>query len=128
MSEHNNKPGATGLTRIINAYGYSIKGLKAAFINEAAFRQELLLFIILAPLALWLGQSGVEQALLIGSLFLVLIVELINSAIEAVVDHFGKELHELSGRAKDIGSSAVLVSLLNVFVIWGWVLGERLLT
>ena len=69
-----------------------------------------------------------EQALLIGSLFLVLIVELINSAIEAVVDRFGKELHELSGRAKDIGSSAVLVSLLNVFVIWGLVLCERLLT
>ncbi|MDH5785407.1 MAG: diacylglycerol kinase [Chromatiales bacterium] len=122
MSTHNNKPGATGLTRIINAFGYSLKGLKAAFINEAAFRQELLAFIVLAPLAIWLGQSGVEQALLIGSLFLVLIAELINSAIEAVVDRFGKELHELSGRAKDIGSATVLIAMLNLFVVWVLVL------
>ena len=125
MSENNNKPGATGLTRIINAYGYSMKGLRAAFINEAAFRQELLLFVILAPLAIWLGQNGVEQALLIGSLFLVLIVELINSAIEAVVDRFGKELHELSGRAKDIGSAAVFIAMANVIVVWGLVLYKQ---
>ncbi len=126
MSEHNNKPGATGLTRIINAGGYSIKGLKAAWVNEAAFRQELLLCIVLAPMAIWLGQNGVEQALLLGSLFLVLIVELINSAIEAVVDRFGKERHELSGRAKDIGSAAVMLALLNAAVIWGLLLYGRL--
>jgi diacylglycerol kinase (ATP) len=122
MGEQSNKPGATGLTRVINATGYSVKGLKAAFINEAAFRQELLLFVVLAPLALWLGRSGVEQALLIGSLFLVLIVELVNSAIEAVVDRFGSEMHELSGRAKDIGSAAVMLSLANLFVVWALVL------
>jgi len=112
------KPGKQGIVRVIDAAGYSWAGLKAAFKNEAAFRQELALFIILTPLALWLGDSGVEQALLIGSLFLVLIVELVNSAIEAVVDRFGGELHELSGRAKDIGSAAVLVAIVNVFVVW----------
>ena len=125
MSEHNNKPGATGLTRVINAAGYSLQGLKAAFINEAAFRQELLLVVVMAPLAIWLGQNGVEQALLIGTLFLVLIVELINSAIEAVVDRFGSEMHELSGRAKDIGSAAVMIALANVFVVWALVLYDR---
>ena len=125
MSEHNNKPGATGLTRVINAAGYSIKGLRAAFINEAAFRQELLLFVVLTPVAIWLGQGGVEQALLIGSLFLVLIVELINSAIEAIVDRVGSEMHELSGRAKDIGSAAVFIALGNVFVVWALVLYKQ---
>lgn len=125
MSEHNNKPGATGLTRIINAAGYSMKGLSAAFVNEAAFRQELLLFVVMTPLALWLGQSGVEQALLIGSLFIVLIVELINSAIEAIVDRTGSEFHELSGRAKDIGSAAVLVALINLAVVWCLVLYKQ---
>ena len=113
-----NKAGKKGITRVIDAAGYSWAGLKAAFKNEAAFRQELALFIILAPLALWLGDNGVERALLIGSLFLVLIVELFNSEIEAVVDRFGGELHELSGRAKDIGSAAVLVAIINVFVVW----------
>lgn len=125
MSEHNNKPGAIGLTRIINAFGYSMKGLKAAWVNEAAIRQEFVLLLGLAPLALWLGQGGVEKALLIGSLLLVLIVELLNSAIEAVVDRFGSELHELSGRAKDIGSAAVFVALLNVVVVWVLVLGVK---
>jgi diacylglycerol kinase (ATP) len=125
MSEHNNKPGATGLTRVINATGYSVKGLKAAFINEAAFRQELLLFVVLSPVAIWLGQNGVEQALLIGSLFLVLITELMNSAIEAIVDRIGSEMHELSGRAKDIGSAAVMLSLANVFVVWALVLYQQ---
>ncbi len=125
MSEYNNKPGATGITRVINAFGYSMKGLKAAFINEAAFRQELLLFVVLSPVAIWLGQSGVEQALLIGSLFLVLITELMNSAIEAIVDRIGSEMHELSGRAKDIGSAAVLLSLANVFVVWVLVLYQQ---
>lgn len=125
MAEFSNKPGATGLTRVINAFGYSMKGLRAALINEAAFRQELLLFIVMTPLALWLGSNGIERALLIGSLFLVLIVELLNSAIEAIVDRVGSEFHELSGRAKDIGSAAVLLSLANVAVIWLLLLGER---
>ena len=120
------KPGATGLKRIINAAAYSWHGLKATFIHEAAFRQELLLCCILLPLALFMTNDGVERALLIGSLLLVLIVELLNSAVEAVVDRFGGEIHELAGRAKDIGSAAVLLSLINVLVIWGLVLWPRL--
>ena len=112
------KTGVTGIRRIINATGYSLKGLKAAIKHEAAFRQELLLVIILLPLAFYLGNDGVEHALMIGSLFLVLIVELLNSAIESVVDRVGEEHHELSGRAKDIGSAAVFLSLLNVIAVW----------
>ena len=90
--------------------------------REAAFRQELALCVVLVLAALWLGKNGVEWALMIGSLLLVLIVELLNSGIEAVVDRFGDELHELSGRAKDMGSAAVMISLLNVPVIWGLVI------
>lgn len=112
------KPGNTGITRIIKAAGYSWAGLCAAFKHEAAFRQELALSIILIPTGIWLGQSGIERALLIGCVLLVLIVELVNSAIEAVVDRSGTERHELAGRAKDIGSAAVLVALLNVIVVW----------
>lgn len=109
----------TGLRRIINATGFSLAGLKAAFKYEAAFRQELALCVILIPSALWLGENAIEQALLIGSLLLVLMVELLNSAVETLVDRVSHEQHELSGRVKDIGSAAVLVSLLNVVVIWG---------
>ena len=116
------KPGNTGFTRIIKAAGYSWAGLKAAFKHEAAFRQELALCVVMIPLGIWLGQTGVERALLIGSLLLVLIVELLNSAVEAVVDRFGGEQHELSGRAKDIGSAAVFIALLNVAIVWGLVL------
>ena len=112
------KTGVTGIRRIINATGYSLKGLKASFKHEAAFRQELLLTIILLPLAIYLGHDGVERAIMLGSLFLVLIVELLNSAVESVVDRIGDEHHELSGRAKDIGSAAVFVSLVNVIVVW----------
>jgi len=112
----------TGFTRIFCAIGYSMKGLKAACIHEAAFRQELALCVMLAPLGAWLGNNGVERAILIGSLILVLIVELINSAIEAAVDRHGAEHHALSGRAKDLGSAAVMVSILNVIVIWALVL------
>ncbi|MBL1261041.1 MAG: diacylglycerol kinase [Thiotrichaceae bacterium] len=112
------KPSKTGLARVIAAGGYSATGLKAAFKYETAFRQELALILILAPLALCLGDNGVERALLIGSLLLVLIVELVNSAIESVVDRFGGGHHELSGRAKDIASAAVLIALINVFVVW----------
>lgn len=113
------KPGRTGLSRVMHAANYSWQGLKAAFKHEAAFRQELALVVILVPLAIWLTSDAVELSLLIGSLLLVLIVELVNSAIEAIVDRFGGEQHELSGRAKDIGSAAVLVSLINVGLIWG---------
>lgn len=116
------KPGKTGIARIIDATGYSWRGVRAAFKHEAAFRQELLLLVILAPVALWLGNSGVEYALLIGSLLLVLMVELLNSAVEAVVDRIGPEHHKLAGRAKDIGSAAVFVALLNAAVIWLFIL------
>lgn len=116
------KPGKTGLTRVINAAGYSWQGLRAAYRHEAAFRQELWLALWLAPLALWLGEDGVDYALLIGSLLLVLIVELLNSALEAVVDRIGEEHHELAGRAKDIGSAAVFVALVNVALVWFFVL------
>ena len=120
------KPGATGLKRIINATGYSWLGLNAAFKHESAFRQELLLCLILLPIAVRFAESAVEYALLLGSLFLILIVELINSAIEAVVDRFGGEMHELSGRAKDIGSAAVLLALINTAIIWGVILWPKL--
>jgi len=112
------KPGATGLTRIIHAFGYSMKGMRAAMRHESAFRQEVALFVVLLPVAIWLGQSGVQYILLIGSLLLVLIVELLNSAVEAVVDRIGNEHHELAGRAKDMGSAAVFISLINVFFVW----------
>lgn len=108
----------TGIKRIFNAAGYSTKGIKAAFQYEAAFRQELILFIILAPIGLWLGENGMQRALLVGSLLLVLVTEMINSAIEAVVDRIGNEQHELSGRAKDMGSAAVFIALINVVLIW----------
>lgn len=116
------KPGATGLTRIVNAAGYSLQGLRAAVKYESAFRQELFLVVILLPAVFWVGNTAVEYALLIGSLLMVLIVELLNSAIEAVVDRVGSEHHELAGRAKDMGSAAVLLSLLQVCVVWGLVL------
>lgn len=113
------KSGATGIKRIINAAGYSLRGLSAAFKHESAFRQELALCVVLVPAAIYLGQTHIERSILIGSLLLVLIVELLNSAIEAIVDRVGHEHNELSGRAKDIGSAAVFVSLANVVIIWG---------
>ena len=112
------KPGATGIKRIIDATGYSFKGLAAAIKYESAFRQEMFLAIILIPVAVYLGETGMERALMIASVLLVLIVELLNSAIESVVDRVGNEQHELSGRAKDIGSAAVFISLVNVAVVW----------
>jgi diacylglycerol kinase (ATP) len=112
------KTGATGLRRIINAFGYSIKGMRAAFKHESAFRQETTLLIILLPIAFLLGQNIVDYSILIGSLLLVIIVELLNSAVEAVVDRVGDEHHKLAGRAKDMGSAAVFISLVNVIVIW----------
>ena len=116
------KTGHTGLERIIKAAGYSSKGLQAAFLNEAAFRQEVVLALVLIPLACWLKVSPVERVLLIATVLVVLIVELGNSAIEAVVDRIGSDYHELSGRAKDIGSAAVLISLLLLALTWGIIL------
>jgi diacylglycerol kinase (ATP) len=114
--------GKTGLRRLINAAGYSIAGLAAAARHEDAFRQELILAAVMVPLGLWLGASGVERALLVGSVLLVLVVELLNSAIEATVDRVSLDDHSLAKRAKDIGSAAVMVALVNVVVIWFLVL------
>jgi diacylglycerol kinase (ATP) len=111
--------------RVARAGSYSMKGLGAALRKEAAFRQEFVLFVLLAPLGFWLGADGVERSLLVGSLVLVLIVELLNSAVEAVVDRVSKERHKLSGRAKDMGSAAVLLALLLVFFVWGAILLPR---
>ena len=115
----------TDLGRVVRAAGYSLAGLKAALRGEAAFRQELALFVVLAPLGAWWGRNGVERALLVGSLLLVLVIELANSAIEAVVNRIGREHHELSGQAKDMGSAAVLLAMLLVVVVWGFVLADR---
>jgi len=110
--------GKTGLQRLINAAGYSISGLAAAARHEDAFRQELMLAAVLVPLGLYLGEGGVERALLVGSVLLVLIVELLNSAVEATVDRVSLDDHNLAKRAKDIGSAAVMLSLANVGVVW----------
>jgi len=114
--------GKTGFIRLWNAFGYSIAGFRAAYKHEDAFRQEVWLAIVLVPLALWLPVTMIAKALMIGSVLLVIIVELLNSAIEATVDRISLENHDLAKRAKDIGSSAVLVSLINVCVVWGLVL------
>lgn len=110
--------GKTGLRRLWNATHYSLSGLAAAARHEDAFRVELALALLLAPLALWLGESGVERAMLLGSLLLVLIVELLNSAVEAAVDRISFEDHRLAKRAKDMGSAAVMLSLLTAGAIW----------
>ena len=119
------KPGNTGLRRIVNATFFSAAGFRAAWRDEAAFRQELVLCVVLVPTAVWLGQTAVERALLIGSCLVVLIVELLNSGIEAVVDRVGAEHHRLSGQAKDLGSAAVLLSLVLVLVTWGLIAWAR---
>jgi diacylglycerol kinase (ATP) len=113
------KPARTGWRHLIDSTGYSLKGLRFAFRHETAFRQELALCVLLLPLAWWIGSGPVEWILLLGSCLLVLTVELINSAIESVVDRIGTEHHELSGRAKDIGSAAVMLSLLTAGLTWG---------
>ena len=110
--------GKTGLRRLINAFGYSIAGTLAAFKHEDAFRQEVILSAILIPLALYLGQTGIEQALMIASIIFVIIVELLNSSLEATVDRISVKRHKLAKRAKDIGSAAVFFSLVNATVIW----------
>lgn len=114
--------GKTGLQRVLNAAGYSWAGLTAAFKHEDAFRQELYLALLLIPLALILGDTGIERALMIAAVLGVLVVELLNSALEAAVDRISLDHHELIKRAKDMGSAAVLLALVNVVVIWGLVL------
>ncbi len=112
--------------RILMATVWSLQGLRAAWLHESSFRLEVYLFLLLAPLGWWLGEGGVERALLVGALLLVLCVELLNSAIEAVIERFGPEHHVLAGRAKDMGSAAVFVAMLNVILVWGAILGPRL--
>ncbi|OGV74289.1 MAG: diacylglycerol kinase [Methylophilales bacterium RIFCSPHIGHO2_02_FULL_57_10] len=114
--------GKTGLTRLWNALHYSLDGFKAAYQHEDAFRQEVLMAIVLIPLGIYLGKSGVERALLVGSVLLVIMIELLNSAVEATVDRISLDSHRLAKRAKDIGSAAVLMSLINLAVVWGLVL------
>lgn len=112
------KNNATGFARLIAAFGFSVKGLKSTYRTEAAFRQEVWLAIVLLPLAFFIGSSPLEQSLLVASVLLLLIVELLNSAIEKVVDRIGHEYHELSGAAKDAGSAAVLLAVFIVIAIW----------
>jgi diacylglycerol kinase (ATP) len=119
------KPGKTGMVRVIDAFGYSMKGLHATWKYEAAFRQEVVIGVILIPIAFWLAQTHIELILLISSVFWVWMAELANSSVEAVVDRTGSEKHELSGRAKDIGSALVFVSLMLLGVVWGLVAFNR---
>ncbi|MCL2525391.1 MAG: diacylglycerol kinase [Betaproteobacteria bacterium] len=110
--------GKKGLRRLWNALGYSRDGILAAWRHEAAFREEILLAAVTLPLAVILGRDGIERALLIGSILLILIVEILNSALEAIVDKASPEKHELAKRAKDMGSAAVLFSLINAAAVW----------
>ena len=111
---------------MLKAARWSLQGLAAAWLHESSFRLEVYLFVVLAPLAWWFGQTPVEQVLLIGSMLLVLSIELLNSAIEAVIERYGPEFHELAGRAKDMGSAAVFVMMANVVLTWAVILGPRL--
>lgn len=106
---------------------WSLKGLRSAWQVESSFRLEVYLFVVLGPLGLWLGQGPIEKVLLVGSLLLVLSAELLNSAVEAVIERYGPEFHELAGRAKDMGSAAVFVLMVNVILVWSLILGPRLL-
>jgi diacylglycerol kinase (ATP) len=124
---HNPHKGRTGLPRVLFAVRYSAEGLAAAWRNESAFRQELVLALLMLPLALWLGTGWVERSLLAGSVLLVLIVELLNSGIEAAIDRVSLDVHELSKRAKDYGSAAVLLALLLCGGIWAAALWQRFL-
>ena len=113
---------AKGLKRIVNAFFFSMAGFKATWKHEEAFRQEVLLFLLATPLAIWLTENNIERVLLIGSVGAVLLVELLNSAVEAIIDRIGFERHELSGRAKDIGSAAVMLSLVLAAMTWALIL------
>jgi diacylglycerol kinase (ATP) len=110
--------GKTGLRRLMNAFGYSIAGTLAAFKHEDAFRQEVVLAVVLTPAALFFGETAIDQALMISSLLFIIVVELLNSSIEATVDRISVKHHKLAKRAKDIGSAAVFFSLINAVVIW----------
>lgn len=122
LSETSPFKGKTGLRRLMNAFGYSLQGFQSAFKHEDAFRQEVFLAVIMIPLAFYIGKTRAEQALMIVSVLLVLIVELINSAIEAAVDHTSLERHPLAKQAKDIGSAAVFIALVIVAVVWSLIL------
>jgi len=122
MSSAQEFKGKKGLVRLWNALGYSRDGILAAWRHEAAFREEIVLATITIPLALYLGHTGVDRALMVGSIILILIVEILNSAVEAVVDKASPEKHDLAKRAKDMGSAAVLFSVINAGVIWACVL------
>ncbi|MEO7773913.1 MAG: diacylglycerol kinase [Steroidobacteraceae bacterium] len=113
-----NRPKPRGATRILRAFGASMRGFGGAYREEAAFRQELALSLVVIPVGLWLGQTGVERALLIFPMLLILIIELVNSAIEATVDRIGLEHHILAGLAKDIGSAAVFMAFGLLAVVW----------
>ncbi len=113
--------------RILKATQWSLQGLRAAWLHESSFRLEVYLLLVLAPLAWWLGETPVERALMIGSCLIVLATELLNSAVEAVIERYGPEHHELAGRAKDMGSAAVFVTMLNVLLVWGLILVPRYL-
>jgi diacylglycerol kinase (ATP) len=119
------RPKPTGLVRLVRAFGNSAKGFAGAWREEAAFRQELALAALVVPLGLWLGRSGVERALLVAPMLLILVVELLNSAVEATVDRVGLERHPLSGLAKDIGSAAVMLSFGLLIMVWLLVLLDR---
>ena len=115
----------TGLARIVAAYGYSLNGLRSTWRSEAAFRQECLLAVFLLPEALWLGDTAIQKSLLIFVVLLVLVVELLNSAIEAAIDRIGPERHDLSAHAKDAGSAAVFISMLAAGIVWLLMIMER---
>ncbi|HSC75845.1 MAG TPA: diacylglycerol kinase [Pseudomonadales bacterium] len=119
------KPGRKGFARVVAAAGYSWSGFQQAWQYEAAFREEILLLLLLAPAAFWLGQTAIETAVLLASCLVVLITELLNSAIEAVVDLASPDIHPLAARAKDIGSAAVFVALMQVLVVWGLIAWVR---
>ena len=112
-------------SRILKAAKWSMQGLRAAWIHESSFRLEVYLFVVLAPIGWWLGATPVERVLLIGSMLLVLSIELLNSAIEAVIERYGAEFHELAGRAKDMGSAAVFLLMVNVVLCWTLVLWQH---
>ena len=114
-----------GLRRLVKASGYSISGLKAAWREEEAFRMECVLTLVMIPAGFWIGADAVQKSLLVGTCLLVLLTELLNAAVETIVDRIGPEHHELSGRAKDMGSAAVLISLILALVVWGLIVHER---
>jgi diacylglycerol kinase (ATP) len=119
------KPGNTGFRRVVNATFYSLAGLRSAWRTEAAFRQECVVIALLLPVAAWLGHTAVERALLVSSCLFVLIVELLNTAVEFVVDRVGTDHNELSGRAKDLGSAAVFTSIALALLVWALIAWAR---